>query len=241
MSTGSNGFTMGDRMEPNSSLLFLGYLEQLEEPTEYYEVRDQCLVPHHLWRGWIEEQEQDSVLLVKITQMERTTILCVGGFTKESDSIVFLPRRCFLEFDTALPTDVEVVKTMPPLATKITLQPLDNELYHCDIASAVSKHLSEWQVLTVGTTLTVPCEELGGYKVDIFVRSIEPENIVLLRGEVPLELAESLETVPEWTAPTLPIDRPISPQNEAVFDPHIEQPVNQKFIPFSGTGYRLGN
>ena len=186
-------------------------------------------------------------MLVKITQGERTSILCVGGFTKESDSIVFLPRRCFLEFDTTIPTNVDVVKTMPPLATKITLQPLDNELYHCDIATAVSKHLSEWQVLTVGTTLTVPCEELGGYKVDIFVRTIEPESTVLLRGEVPLELEEPLETVPEWTAPEPIVEEvahpahPILQEHEPLFESNLEEPLNQKFVPFSGVGYRLGN
>jgi len=242
-------------MEPTSSLLFLGYLEQLEEPTEYYETRDQCLVPHHLWRGWIEDQSPEDVLLVKITQGGRTSILCVGGFTKESDSILFLPRRCFLEFDTTIPTTVEVVKVMPPIATKTTLQPLDNELYHCDIATAVSKVLSEWQVLTVGTTLTVPCEELGGYKVDIFVRAIEPETIVLLRGEVPLELAEPLETVPEWTpqqSTQTPKEtvHPTSPQEVSTDDcfpmelPRIleqQDTTRQKFTPFSGTGYRLGN
>jgi hypothetical protein len=238
-------------MEP-TTLLFLGYLEQLEETTQYYETRDQCLVPHHLWRGWIEDQGSEDVLLVKITQGERTSILCVGGFTKESDSIVFLPRRCFLEFDTTIPTSIEVVKVMPPSATKITLQPLDNELYHCDIATAVSKVLSEWQVLTVGTTLTVPCEELGGYMVDIFVRAIEPENIVLLRGDVPLELAEPLETVPEWTPQqsaqipneTVHPNSPQEPFSEEGFSflPNMPQEQNkQKFTPFSGTGYRLGN
>jgi hypothetical protein len=152
-----------------------------------------------------------------------------------------------LDFDVTVLSSITVVKTMPPLATKIVLQPLDNELYHCDIATAVSKYLSEWQVLTVWTTLTVPCEELGGFPVDIFVQSIEPANIVLLRGEVPLELAEPIESVAEWTRPSLPhhihTQQDEEPEEEALVN--FIQPVettqqSSKFIPFSGTGYRLG-
>ena len=104
--------------------------------------------------------------------------------------------------------------------------------------------MSKW------TTFTIQCEELGGYPVDIFVKSIEPADIVLLRGEVPLELEEPLETPIEWTTPNPP-SNPLEQSSEIVekknepFDdmlPFLEEISQQKtFIPFSGTGNRLGN
>lgn len=163
-----------------------------------------------------------------------------------------------MDFDGEEYILVKLLSEMPPLATKITLQPLDNELYHCDIATAVSEHLSKWSVLTKNVTLTVPLKELGGYLVDIFVKDIEPAETVLLRGEVPLELAEPIEAIPEWTAPVPQQERPPTPRPEepSVLSPGgnlmIPMPIpdvsnsrpekrsrNSTFVPFSGVGRRL--
>jgi len=226
----------------NSIPFQLGYLSQLEEEdSNYYDERDQCIVPQHLWRQWIQEQESDQVLLVEITQDHIKQILCIGAGTLESMNTIFLPIRCFQEFDLSREVSVCIVKTMPPLATKITLQPLDNELYHCDIASAVSKHLMEWQVLTKWTTITVQCEELGGYPVDIFVKTIEPADTVLLRGEVPLELEEPIESIPEWTSQQQEQQQQQEPHYDP-FIPEVEEKQDQSsFTPFSGQGRRLGS
>jgi len=183
---------------------------------------------------------------VELTQGTIQHTLCVSCGTNESYTTIFLPTRCFLTLDVSSDVSVRVVQTMPPIATKIVLQPLDNELYHCDIASAVSKHLVGWQVLSKWTTFTIQCEELGGYPVDIFVKSIEPADIVLLRGEVPLELEEPLETPVEWSKSTLPLNpSPVEIPQEVPFDdaaPFLEEMPQQKgFIPFSGSGRRLGN
>jgi hypothetical protein len=232
----------------NTSTLFsIGYLNQLYEETDTYEQRDQCIVPQEQWKEWIQNQETE-VLLLEIKQDSVTHILCVGGFTNESDTTLFLPKRCFLSFDITKTVDVSIVKTMPPHATKITLKPLDNELYHCDIASAVSKHLSHWQVLTKWTTLTVPCEELGGYLVDIFVSDIEPANIVLLRDEVPLELDQPIEDVVEFHSSSVKESNESKEEfndskesnDEDYFSNMIEEPSSKGFVPFSGTGNRLG-
>jgi len=236
----------GTTFMEDATLLTLGYLTELSEMAEYYEQRDQCVVPQRLWRTWVQEQEAE-VLLLEIEQEGRIHLLCIGGSTNESDSVVFLPKRCFLEFDVATFVHVRVKKVMPPLATKLTLKPLDNELYHCDIVSAVSAHLSQWQVLTKWTTLTVPCEELGGFLVDIFVEDIEPAATVLLRGEVPMELLEPVETVSEWNTPAAPTVTEPAPVNPATdftaFQESIEEPKEpqKKFQPFSGKGYRLGD
>lgn len=200
---------------------------------------DCCVIPKHLWSQWTREQTEN-VMLVKITHQEKEVILNVYSHSDEQNTI-YIPRWCF-GVDFPIEVTMERVIEMPPIATKIILQPLDSEIYHCDIATAVSEHLSQWQTLSEGTTLTVPCAELGGFLVDIFVKSIEPAPIVLLRGEVPLELDEPLETVAEWIRPPTPppIQRPQSPTPESRPDTPIPEPP-KGFVAFSGKGYRLSD
>ncbi len=230
------------------------------------EERDGCIVPRMLWTKWTRNQTAE-VLLVELKQRDVKHLFVVESHHAQDVNNIYIPERCILDFDTDEYVLVRVVEEMPPKATKITLQPLDNELYHCDIASAVGEHLSKWNILTKNTTLTVPLQELGGFLVDIFVKEIEPAETVLLRGEVPLELAESLETVHEWTAnvgppqsqrPPTPVARPpqllsnpIIDANESMIplpaqpEQNYEQPYKRSrqaptntFVPFSGAGRR---
>jgi len=204
---------------------------------------DGCIIHSNLWSSWT--NNLTDVMLVKITNNEKTHYLHVHSHHNVSEDVIYIPTWC-IGSETTIEVLMERVLEMPPLATKITLQPLDNELYHCDIAAAVSQHLSNWQVLSEGTTLTVPCPELDGFLVDIYVKTIEPEKTVLLRGEVPLELDEPLETVNEWIHNTSPNqERPSSPTPDSVssFNEFIDVPIQEsgpkKFVPFSGKGYSL--
>lgn len=207
--------------------------------------KDAAYVPQALWRDWIENQSTE-VLLIELKQRETVHVLSVEGPHQDGDDIVYIPSRLLMDFDTSEYCIAKQLEEMPPTVTKLVLQPLDNELYHCDIAGAVSAHLATWNVLRKHMTLTVPCEELGGFQVDIFIKECEPADVVLLRGEVPIELAESLETVQEWTrAPTPPPAPPATllPSAEAedfnTLVP-IQMPSRGGFVPFSGTGNRLG-
>ena len=231
------------------SLLYaksIGELSALEDVT--VGEKDACLISEQLWSTWIVEQKEE-LLLVNITQNSNTYTLVVEGYHKQSRDNIYLPMSVFRDLNSNDHVTVSIEKQMPPHATKILLQPLDNELYHCVIATSVSIYLSNWNILKKNTILTVPCQELGGYEVDVFVKDIEPSDLVILRGDVPMELAEPLETVAEWVVPpslTLPLPLPPSPMPEATvlpgddFDSPFEviQPPT-KFVPFSGKGYSL--
>jgi len=196
-----------------------------------------CIIHRELWLQW--QNTITDLMLVKITHGTNIHYLHVESFHTQEPTNVFLPQGCFIA-ENNIEVSMELVHEMPPLATKITLQPLDSEIYHCDIVAAVSEHLSNWQVLSVGTTLSVPCPELGGFLVDIFVKAIEPASTVLLRGEVNLELDEPIETVAEWIKKTAP--RPPSPHPQAISsfqDFFAEETVKTGFVPFSGKGYSL--
>jgi hypothetical protein len=243
-------------MSTPTELLYPKNFSELLEYTDREE-RDGCVVSRALWTKWTRNQTAE-VLLIELKQRHVKHILVVEGHHSQDVNNIYLPQRCMMDFDAEEYIIVKVLTEMPPLATKITLQPLDNELYHCDIATAVSEHLSKWSVLTKNVTLTVPLKELGGYLVDIFVKDIEPAETVLLRGEVPLELAESIETIPEWTAPAPQQERPPTPRPEeppvlsAGGNLMIPMPTqelansrpekcqrNGAFVPFSGVGHRL--
>jgi hypothetical protein len=200
-----------------------------------------CVIYSGLWSTW--STMITDLMLVKITHGTNIFVLHVHSFHNQDQNTIFLPNWCF-DNQSDLIVKMELIEEMPPVATKITLQPLDSEIYHCDIATAVSEHLSNWQVLSVGTTLTVPCKELGGFLVDIFVKAIEPAETVLLRGDVPLELDEPLETVAEWVKKsTQLVDRPLSPNPQSTLSiqelfPEVES-KKKGFVAFSGKGYSL--
>lgn len=216
---------------------------------------DRCSVHQNIWSRWITNQTTET-LLVEVIQDEQRFVLTVDSPHDDAPNTVYIPTYIYTTLTTQDVT-VNLLTELPPIATNIVLQPLDTELYHCDIAAAVSEYLSHWNVLQKHTTLSVPCPELGGFPVDVFVQETEPSDCVLLRGEVPLNLAESLLTVPEWTVPApaaAPAPRPPTPiPNEPeAFLPipwggaHQQQLPppgprgKSKFIPFSGTGHRLG-
>jgi hypothetical protein len=207
----------------------------LDEPVPE---NDCCVIPKHLWSRWSQEEDNTDVLLVKLNYEDKEQILYVHSFHTNDPTTIYIPRWCFM---TQMPIDVQMERCteMPPIATKIVLQPLDSELYHCDITTAVSEHLAQWQTLTEGTTFTVPCQELGGFLVDIFVQKTEPETTVLLRGEVPFELAEPLETIVEWEKKTE--ERPLTPIPDDVplLNTIVYPPAKNGFVPFSGKGYSL--
>lgn len=217
---------------------------------------DKCSIHSEHWGTWIANQTVET-LLVEVCQGDQRFVLTVDSPHHGEPDTIYIPSRIFTGL-TSQTVTVRQLTELPPIATNIVLQPLDTELYHCDIATAVSDYLSHWNVLQKHTTLTVPCMELGGYPVDVFVQEIEPADCVLLRGEVPLNLAEPLLTIPEWVQPPpepTPVARPPTPipdEPEAFLPipwggahqhPVPPQPRGRgkpSFVPFSGTGHRLG-
>lgn len=246
-----------------STLLRAAPLSHCLEQIGPNDERDNCIVPVRLWKKWVERQTAE-VLLVEVHQRDTHILLCVEGHQDQSQEHIYIPQRYFPDIEEDEICFVTVVKKMPPNATKIELQLVDSEIYHTDISEAASKVLSNWNILTVGTVLSVPCEEMGGYLVDVIVKSCEPENIVLLRGEVPLEIAEPLIKGPSWysaggssgitTSNHSPGQRPPTPipENTMPFTSEdfstilpmsfTQQSVAAKgFIPFAGKGHSLGN
>lgn len=204
--------------------------------------KDNCIVPLQIWRDWVEKQENEDgqeVLLVEVTQGSTKFVLHVESYTSESEDTIFIPSRFQHDLDMNEYVFVTILKEMPPNATRIVLEPLEQTFQSFDIATAVSELLSHWHVLSEHTILSVPCPELDGFPIEIYVKSIEPAPIVLLRGEVPLDISGDFPE-PE-SLPEQPIQRQLTPIPEE-FDFTELLPVQQSgFVPFGGQGYRLGS
>jgi hypothetical protein len=205
--------------------------------------KDNCSVPRHIWERWIDRQ-QTEVLLVEILQRDVRHVLCVDGYHERERDRIYVSQRYMSDLDQDEYVEVNVLKELPPLATRITLEPLDADSYGFDIATAVSNHLSHWQVLKTGTILTVAATEIEGYTMDIYVKATEPEEFVLLRGEVPLDLVPLDEPQPhqqQIQRPPTPI--PAGPESFEDFGAMLggAHTMVQSFTPFSGQGRRLGS
>jgi hypothetical protein len=208
--------------------------------------KDNCSVPRHIWQRWIDAQETE-VLLVEILQRNVRHVLCVDSYHEQERDRIYVSQRYMSDLDQEEYVEVRVLNELPPLATKITLEPLDADSYGFDIATAVSEHLSNWHVLKAGTILTVPATEIEGYTMDIYVKAIEPEEIVLLRGEVPLDLVPLEEPPQQIHRPPTPVAA--GPESFENFDDmfggvHMRPPQRfsaTNFTPFSGQGRRLGS
>lgn len=205
--------------------------------------KDNCHVPRHIWQRWIDRQ-QTEVLLVEILQRNVRHVLCVDGYHERERDRIYVSQRYMSDLDHNEYVEVNVLNTLPPLATKITLEPLDPDSYGFDIATAVSTYLSHWHVLKTGTILTVPATEIEGYTMDIYVKATEPEEIVLLRGEVPLDLVpleEPQQQPQQIQRPPTPV--PAGPESFEDFGDMLggAHTMSQGFKAFSGQGHRLGS
>jgi hypothetical protein len=238
-------------MDDGPLLLKTASLALLETSTPSQQERDVCVVPRHLWQRWIEQQTTE-VLLVKIQQLDREYVLCVDSYHNRTQrDLIYVPSHIAMDLGTEDYVEVTVLQELPPVATKIVLEPLEAETYGFDIAGATSEYLSHWNVLKEGTTLTVPSLEIEGYSFMVHVAKTEPATTVLLRGEVPMDLVElpqehSATARPPTPIPALPPLIPLLPAEQEDFDSFLPfQPVqsqqNSRFTAFSGPGRRLGS
>lgn len=213
---------------------------------------DGCVVAKNIWQRWVQEQTTE-VLCVEITQGALTRMLPVNGYHNDYRRHMYLPAHVYHEFSERDFVEVRVCKTMPPNATSITLQPLDEDLLQYDLTAATSAFLSNWNILSKHTVLHIPIPELGGLFAELFVQELEPADTVLLRGEVPLVINEPLLYTPKL--PTIvPLSSPPVPSTGAVASTEAEQdddwgsmvpmnsvPVNKQIPVFPGVGRRLGS
>ena len=215
---------------------------------------DRCLLPHYLWERILNDNslQTNDLYLMEFSNDAKHVTLSVGGGHHDDDNIVFVPQWVFTIFQEGESARYNPLRTVPPQATKITIKPLDSMSYHVDINEEVSRYLSDWHVLQEGLMLQIHLESID-YNALMYIEALEPGPLVLLRGEVPLEVVPSQEEEPQpqrpqqlLQNPVQTIAAPIQPQAipDCFFGPMVPvpskpQPANQIKHSFPGTGRRL--
>jgi len=215
------------------------YLHSLEnryvegDPEYKYNKTDGIIIPLFLWNQYLNSCL--STMIVRLKQGNTTQIAVVTGYHEDDHDSIYGPSSFFytMKNETVVLEELWIPHSeeeVLPLATKIHLRPLDNEVYKADIEKEVSTHLSNFQTLQSGQTIVVPIESLNGALVDMYVEKCEPTDEVILRGDVVLELLEPLieYSVPKTDTPQFDFDAPMVPQN-----------TTEKFKPFSGKGHKF--
>ncbi len=201
---------------------------------------DSCVVPEHLWMRWIERQTTE-VLLLKVQVNETKHIFTVDSSHSLPRNVIFIPDHYVSEFDRETIYSAELLEEMPPIATQITLQLLESDFGDIDIASAASEYLSKCNVLKNHSILQIPFPDLDDLVLDVFVADTKPEDFVLLRGEVPLEIVGHQQEEPEQNQrPPTPV--PITDFSQIIGDEMFPaMGSSSSFTPFCGKGNRLGS
>lgn len=210
----------------------------VEKPTQI----DSCVVPENLWLKWVEAQTTE-VLLLSVQVNTTKHIFTVDSSHALPINVIYIPDHYETDFDRAESYKAELLQEMPPIATQITLQLLESDFGDIDIASAASEYLSKCHILKNHSILPIPFPELGDLVLDVFVADTKPEDFVLLRGEVPLEIAGYEQAEPTQVEPPQrpPTPIPVTDFSQIISDEMFPNMTTSGFKPFCGKGNRLGS
>ena len=167
---------------------------------------DEIIIPQRILQTWMDRYPPGLPLLATVTNPDNEIVrtVCIGsglpeGISQGTERSVYMPAWIMdhLGVQGGGVLSITPVLTELPLATKLTIRPLDNAAYHTDLRAAVESYLDMFHILEPNTTLSVPLEDLGGYEVMVFIETVEPAAVVRLGGEVIIEFCEPEGGIPE--------------------------------------------
>jgi hypothetical protein len=215
--------------------------------TSHKEHGDEIIIPQRILQTWMEQYPPGAPLLATVTNPDNDAVrtVCIGsglpeGISQGTERCAYMPAWIMdhLGVQGGGVLSITPVLTELPLATKLTIRPLDNAAYHTDLRAAVEAYLDMFHILEPNTTLSVPLEELGGYEVMVFIETTEPSALVRLGGEVIIEFCEPEGGIPELDESVSPshqaeeLDKADEPEATAATESVIEYPsVNPVVIP----------
>ena len=126
-------------------------------------------------------------------------------------------------------------------ATSLTFKVIGDIPRDLDVRDLLEEPLSQLGVLEVGQMIPVPA--LDG--VLLILEQCDPEGVVFLDGaDIALNIIDDSEPVPESVPESVPepVHEPVY-ESDSYDEPIIlpNRPTTNSFIPFQGTGHRLGS
>jgi hypothetical protein len=163
-------------------------ISSLENFPEKIKERDNCIIPLNLWQKWWKDLD-NKVLLVEIKQNNTIHVFTIDTYHNCSN-IIYIPSNFAKEYTLNEMVEVKLLNTIPPIATSVTVNVLtSNYKKDLNLAESLSNYLSDWNVLTCGAILSIPCRQ--DRIIDVIVTDIQPEKIALLRGDVCLKIEKN--------------------------------------------------
>lgn len=179
-----------------------------------------CALEVGQWRRITCEHEDASRLIARIQLVgsEEPFYVALGSpvqpVHESAIPKMYLPSWIIERLGASGAGDVAEVDWLPqdafPEATRILLRPHDSAFYHADAKEELERGLTRLGVLVAGTTVEIPLDALGGYRVTFDVVMTEPANVVLAHGEeVAIEFEEAWDAAaydtPAAAAAAVPI------------------------------------
>jgi hypothetical protein len=207
-----------------------------------------------LWSKWMQENTGDTRVFLRIFHPDGqgSFIVALGDPIQGiAENRIYMPSWMLNSNRLEGSGESVVVEAFEsdslPKATRIVLRPIESSFFDADFLPILEKVFSRMGVLQQGKQILVPIEELGGIMAELFVEKTEPEMEVYLDGDdIPLEFEQAVDYRPEALppraatpplAPMMPM-APIMPMEPMA---PIMPMAQGGFVPFQGSGYRLGS
>jgi len=147
-------------------------------------ISDQIIIPSHTLSMVIDRfDEDDSVFLMKLqnTNTNQEVIVSIGIPHYYEKDTIYAPQwildmiGCTGNCDT--PVKLSMIAEVIPLATSITIKPLDPLAFKVDLVECFQKVLENLCTLQEGATIPVIIPELGNYEYLAYIEKVEPGKI----------------------------------------------------------------
>jgi hypothetical protein len=192
-----------------------------------FELSDEIIIPGFHLRRLMDLYEEESVLYIRITNVETGAnyVATIGTPHNEDKTDVFVP-QWILDIisingdSTGEGTIVRIEKvdmyTMP-IATKISIRPLDSVAFDTDIIQCFEKAFRNLHSIREGVTVPVGVPEFGEeFRMYAHIERVEPAEVSrIVHGEVDVEFIREADAVP--LSP--PEAAPLSPAGAAISPP----------------------
>jgi hypothetical protein len=196
-----------------------------------FELSDEIIIPSFLLTRLIDLYEDESVLYIRITNVETGSnyIATIGTPHKDDKTVVFVPQWILdiiggdRDGEDGLLVRIEKVDMYTlPIATKIAIRPLDSVAFDTDIIQCFEKAFRNLHSIREGVTVPVGVPEFGEhFRMYAHIERVEPAEVSrIVNGEVDVEflreelgtqmVADATETISPTTGSTEPITVPIA-------------------------------
>jgi hypothetical protein len=184
------------------------YPEYIEEKCQ--KLSDQIVIPSYALNMLIDnfDDDSDTSLLMRLinTQTHQETVISIGTPHHYEKTVIYVPQwildiiGCTGTCNT--PVKLELIREPLPLATSITIKPLDPIIFNIDLVECFQTILENLHTLQEGITIPVFIPQLGNYETLAYIEKVEPSKISRTHaGDLDVNFLRDFEEIPRALSP----------------------------------------